>query len=389
MIPVTSNKYIISNTQNVIFPTKELPTFISDKDGKIIVDPKNTIIGTINGYDFHISGDIKEEYNSILIKNTNANDVRIGNALNIFVNYEEIVKFWNRAYTRIEFLEKVLELLNKNSYGLFALVFGLREENSGPSVIDIKFKNTLKGGTTADSKETYRFKPTTINSIVKDFSFNFEMSNLVAGRTIFNSGKFLAEASDKSIDAIKTAKKEDTLLELPETVIKSVDNSTFGNADDYYSINRVELERILDDVKSIKKKPNVVAEEPKDDDEDEVTNPADDASKIIQSKSIKYVMDKSGKEVKILVFEDRELIQKLIKQESINTKKPTLSPIEITMAIDGFSGFRCGQYFNVDGIPEIYNQIGIFQITNIKHNLDSQNGWVTTLEASHNLTPKS
>ena len=384
IIPVTSNKNIISSTEQVIFPTNELPKFVSDKDGKIIIDTKNPIKGTINGYNFHISDKLEEAYNSILIENTNSNDVRVGNALNIFVNYEEVVNLWVKSYTRIQFLEKILELINKNGYGLIGLIFGLVEENAGPSIVDIKFKNTLKEGTTNDSKETYRFKPSTINSIVKEFNFNFEMSTLVAGRTIFNSGKFLAEAKDDSINKLNAAQAEDKLIELPETVIKSIDNSTFANADGYYSINRVELERVLQDVGKKAKKATVTAPENKDDD-DEVTNPADDATKIIESKSIKYIMDTSGKNIEILVFKDRELVQNKIKQEQTNTKKPTLSPIDITLTIDGFSGFRCGQYFNIDGIPEIYNQIGIFQITNTKHNIDN-NGWVTTLEASHNLT---
>lgn len=385
IIPVTSNKNIISSTKSVLIPTAELPKFVS-KDGKIVIDAKKSVDGRINGYDFHISDDIEEKYNSILIKNQNDNDVRIGNALNIFISYEEIVRLWNKSYTRIEFLEKVLEIVNKSGYGLFGLIYGLAAENAKPTVVDMKFKNFLKEGSTNDSKETYRFKPTSINSIVKDFSFNFEMTNLVAGRTIFNSGKFLADAKDKEIDDLNAAIGEDKLMHLPESVIKSIDNSTFGNADGYYSINNIELERILEDLGKKSKKPTITAEEKKDDDDD-VTKSADDLTKLIESKSVKFILDKSGKKIEILVFEDKDLIQNYIKQETVNTKKSTLSPIDITMVIDGFSGFRCGQYFNVDGIPEIYNKIGVFQITNTKHNVDSQNGWVTTLEASFNLTP--
>lgn len=383
VIPVQSNKFIISSNQDIIFPTNELPEFKS-KDGKIIINKEKnskTVDGRINDYDFHIVGELQEVFNGIKI-DSQIGDARTGNALNIFVNYEQIVKLWNRSYTRIEFLEKVLEIVNKNSYGLFALIFGLREENSGPAVIDYKFKNKLN----TLSTETYRFKPTTIKSIVRDFSFNFEMSNLVAGRTIFNSGKFLAEA--KTEDANKVIKAEEKLIELPEMAFKSIDNSSLGNADGWYSINRIELERILKDVKSKKEIPKTSSEEIKEDDDDDVTTVADDFTKIIESKSIKYEMDTSGKKIQTLVFEDRNIVQNQIKQEPANTKKPTLSPIDITLTIDGFSGFRCGQYFNVDGIPEIYNQIGVFQITNTKHNIDND-GWKTTIEAGWNLAPKT
>jgi len=210
------------------------------------------------------------------------------------------------------------------------------------------------------------------------------MSNLVAGRTVFNSGKFLAEASKENAE--KVLKTENKILELPEQAFKSIDNSTFGNADGWYSINRIELERILRDLKTTKQQPKTISEEKKDD--EGVTNAADDFTQVIESKSIKYAMDSSGKVIKTLVFEDRELIQEKIKSEPQNTKKPTLSPIDVTLTIDGFSGFRSGQYFKVDGVPEIYNQIGVFQITNTKHNVDT-NGWTTTIEASHNLIPKN
>jgi ATP-dependent helicase/DNAse subunit B len=74
-------------------------------------------------------------------------------------------------------------------------------------------------------------------------------------------------------------------------------------------------------------------------------------------------------------------------RNNTETKKSTLSPIEVTLTIDGFSGFSPGQYFHIDGIPEIYNQTGVFQITNIKHNI-ATDGWNTTIEAGFRITPK-
>ena len=56
----------------------------------------------------------------------------------------------------------------------------------------------------------------------------------------------------------------------------------------------------------------------------------------------------------------------------------------MTITIDGISGFSCGEYFNIDGIPEVYNKIGVFQITNTKHNI-TNDGWTTTLEASFRI----
>jgi hypothetical protein len=57
-----------------------------------------------------------------------------------------------------------------------------------------------------------------------------------------------------------------------------------------------------------------------------------------------------------------------------------LSYLNITLGIDGIAGFSCGEYFNIEGIPEIYNQRGYFQILNVKQGID-ETGWKTTIEA--------
>ena len=65
------------------------------------------------------------------------------------------------------------------------MVYACPQDTAPASLIDYKLINKI------DNTIPYRFKPTTISSIVKDFSFNFEMSNLVAGRSIFNAQKFM------------------------------------------------------------------------------------------------------------------------------------------------------------------------------------------------------
>jgi hypothetical protein len=48
------------------------------------------------------------------------------------------------------------------------------------------------------------------------------------------------------------------------------------------------------------------------------------------------------------------------------------------------AGLSCGEYFQIDGIPEIYNKNGIFQITNVKQGID-ESGWKTTIEAGYRV----
>ena len=399
VLPVTSNKFIMSSSDEVIFPSGELPTLgapkpagknqpaLSDEENVIKINQKPED-GTINGYNFH-TNDVYVVSNpsgpTTEIKPGPDND-RIGDALNIFLKYESIVKIWNKTQTRIDFLEGVLNMVNTNSYGLFTLVYGLQTEDTTPTIVDYKSaSNDIKEQN--DQIEIYRFKPTTIKSIVKSFSFNFEMSNLVAGRTLFNSNKALAEAKENLTPEQKKNITTDT-LQLPPSAYKSIDNSTFANADGWYSINNVELKRIEASFRKARRNINsTVSNEP---DSKTATKEAKDLSDVVNTKSVKFKFDKPAKNPLTLIYKDTGFIQDYIAQSRTQSesKKSTLSPIDITITIDGFSGFRCGQYFNVDGIPEIYNQIGVFQITNTKHNIQKDGGWTTTIEAGFRIVNK-
>jgi len=406
VLPVTSNKFMMSSSDEVIFPIKELPTIVapiqpgenepelSDEQNVISIG-SGSIDGTINGYNFHTT-DVYAVPNQPHINfiTPEADNDKIGDALNIFLKYESVVKTWNKTQTRIDFLESILDMCNTHSYGLFTLVYGLQSENSLPTIVD--YKCASKDVQNQNAKVAiYRFKPTGIKSIVKNFSFNFQMSNLVAGRTLFNSNKAIAEARDKA-NAANNAKTEEEkkkltteALELPASAYKSIDNSTFANADGWYSINNVELKRIEANFKEALKKPASTVT--KETETKAATKAAQNLTDVVNQKSVKFILDNDGKNIKPLIYKDQTFIQDYISQTRAKdkTKKSTLSPIDITLTIDGFSGFRCGQYFNVDGIPEIYNQIGVFQITNTKHNIQKDVGWTTTIEAGFRIVNKN
>jgi hypothetical protein len=81
-----------------------------------------------------------------------------------------------------------------------------------------------------------------------------------------------------------------------------------------------------------------------------------------------------------MIYQDPALVQYHIPKKQSGTT--VLTFLDVTVAIDGTSGLSCGEYFNIDGIPEIYNRNGYFQITNVKHGL-SENEWKTIIEASY------
>jgi hypothetical protein len=94
----------------------------------------------------------------------------------------------------------------------------------------------------------------------------------------------------------------------------------------------------------------------------------------------------SGK-IESLILNDKDYI---FKEVSSTTPKPgnkTLTNTNMTLTINGISGLSSGEYFKANGVPEIYNQTGVFQITNIKHNVASD-GWNTTIEAGFRIVDK-
>ena len=372
-IPIRSHKNIISSNTEILYPNKEMVTFrapINDskvKEGDTIQVSTKTINCSINGYSVNEGLTIKDTNGNII--NPKTDDSCCGNALNIFINYKTLVQAWKSAYTRMDFLGAILDAMNKNSYGKFRLVRANHAEGVSASIVDYTGQSDVK-----INEEIYRFNVNTINSNVIDFSFNFELSNLVAGRTVFNAQRFL-------VNALKDLKKEDKELDvipLPPSVFESFDNSMMSNADGFFSLNMIDLKALEANFTESAKKESVPADE-----EEPKPNEAPNYTDIIDSKSIKFKF-KDG--IKVLIFTDADTIKKKVSAPKSDIKS-TLSPIEITLTLDGINGFNCGEYFRINGVPEIYNQIGVFQITNTKHSIAPE-GWKTTLEAQHRITPK-
>jgi hypothetical protein len=375
-IPIRSHKNIISTNTDIIFPNKEMVKFRApikgSKEQDTIQIAKETIDGSINGYSLNEGKVIKNSDGSITnptLSDGNTN----GNALNIFINYKIIVQAWKASYTRKDFLASILNSINGASLGKFRLTINSYEEGKTATVMDW----TSTSDVIIDEKNIYKFKVNSLESNVRNFSFNFEMSNLVAGRTVFNAQQFLI----KALKEPKGAVTPDGIIPLPPAIYQEFDNSLMSNADGFFSINMIDLKALEKNYNSAIKTETV----PEDDKKETPNNEVKDYTDIIDKKSIKFKKSKS--DIKPLIFTDKDLIKKYI-SAPVSDAKSTLSPIEVTVGIDGLNGINCGEYFRINGIPEIYNQIGVFQVTNVKHNI-SADGWLTTLEAQHRITPKN
>lgn len=384
-----SHRKIISSSEDVLYPGL-LPKIKvgkgSPKSDNLIFDEKETIDARINGLEFNIpEKDVeielldptsKDEAKLKKIKYSAEGDFRLANALNIFVNYDIVVEAWQKSTTRADFLASILGTINDNSFNLFNLIAAPNTSNSGfLTIIDTNFKKL--DSTTIDNLKNdkiYRFKVNTINSIVKAFSFEMDLGNLIAGQTVFQQSA--------AIEDVLNQKKKDPALSEDKAIMTTFKRnslySNYRNADGYMSADGVEVHLIKDNLKDEEAKDNAFPPPSPDKPQKKNTTekePSD--SEVIDEKVVKF---KNGTQNLPYIFNDAGVIVKGMKLTA-QKDEGALTDFSATLVIDGLSGISCGELFRIDGIPEIYNQKGAFQVMNVKHSVEA-NGWDTTIEAT-------
>ena len=383
-IPVRSHKNLISSSELILFPGT-IPQLALSNPKETELKFSGSLDCSIHGYSFN-SNLVKiqrvDEFNQnkfVVLKDEDTTDGYVlGNALNCFILYEQVVQIWRKSFTRLDFIEQILRLVNENCYGIFELHAASPTDPGQISIID--YKLNAKEDTNVSEENIYRFKPTTIYSTVKSFSFNMELSDLVAGQSVFNNQKLITSAlSNKNASG-----SFETLL--TEKTYKSVNMAQYTTSDGYYAIDRVNFEVVNKNIDKLTKQhkeniTNVPASTTNESDEVTKDSPPD-VDKLIKSKLKTFKTDDKNPKLLPLVFTDSAIIKGLIlKSVAANSiVKSTLTPIEVSLTIDGISGLSCGEYFKIDGVPETYNRDGVFQITNVKHNIGTD-GWTTEIVA--------
>ena len=374
VMPVSSWKTIISTNPVFILPGNLPKIQVADlpnKKDEILLDTTAFYECSINGYSFNLT--TEQLYND-----SSSNPIPIpkhtGNLLNVFIKYETFVRVFNEAYTQGDIVNSLLAEINLNMFGLCKLELQKEDDSSNNgalTIADRKLKNLFQN---TENSEIYRFKIGALNSIVKEFEFNMEMSELMQGQAMFS-------AEYDMLKIIEQGKTDNKRIVAENEEYASADLSFLPNADGYCSINKVGVEL----VREAKRWNNLLTSSL--DVEAQVKNEETEAEKInnqdvLKNNYIRFKPDNSNRnsDTNHMIYQDPALVQYHIPKKQSGTT--VLTFLDVTVAIDGTSGLSCGEYFNIDGIPEIYNRNGYFQITNVKHGL-SENEWKTTIEASY------
>lgn len=378
IIPMNSHKFMCSTSEDLIIPNA-IPSFRRNsqkgKENELILDVSGSLNECkVNDKAFNITT------TTIYDDNGNSHELdktlQYGNLLNVFINYESVLNAYNQSYTQADFINSVLGIVNSNTFGLCKLEIMSQNDDITHSlknltIVDYKLKAL---GINEPSKNSYKFRIGP-NSILRDFSFNMELSTLAQAQAMYQSQLNLnsimnGDGFDTSVNAqLKT--ENYTLFDL----------SYAKNSDGWFSINEIDKRVVIESAKNAKEKKesaSVTKAPPAEDSDKQV----EDLAELIKQKSVKFKTTiNSQSKIKTYIFLDKGVIQSVIKKD---TKGSALTYLDVSLAIDGTAGFSCGEYFNIEGIPEIYNRNGYFQITNVKQGID-ESGWKTTIEAGYRI----
>jgi hypothetical protein len=396
IIPVNSNPNLISTDESIIFPGQlpEIKLANGGKENRIILAyDENGIDGTINGKSFNLTNSQiynfstgkNEKPTDITITNTVGNPIQIpvksniGNLLNIFFSYNRFLEIFDSSNNISDIINSVLSTIQTAMLGMCNLELQKKEDipnQTSLEIVDRKISQPLpKNESTSQKPTIHRFKIGAKESIVKGFNFNMEMSTLMQAQALYSTQLAITKANNGT--------NTDASKEIDNFV--SADLSYSKNADGYFSVNDMEVTIVKAGLRNEEnKKKNQTEAEKKKQEQDKVNAEGEEKKRLNESIQSKYVKFKNnGKTPQNLIYKDSGLVQ-LYMVPKTPANSTALTYLDISLEIDGLAGFSCGEYFQIDGIPEIYNRNGYFQILNVKQGID-QSGWKTTIEAGYLL----
>lgn len=368
IIPITIHKYRVAYDEDILFPNEELPNFSIDTKGKIVGDTKKTIDARINGKSVIEKRKIKFiEPSGNEVPLEASGDNRIGNALNIFISYNAIKTAWYSSYSRIDFIANILELINDKSFGQYKLIYANLMTDTRATIMDAKlYIKSEHIKEILEDREDYRFKPLSVNSIVRDFAFDFDNTDYIAAMSLWNYNAFLAA---KKYD-VKTYQ-----LTSQDRVSLYTSMANHTTSEGYYVLDQIMYENLTI--------PTDSKDKDKDNQKESGSKKEDNFNKASIKDLIKFVLPKYT-EPQTMVVKNAEWIYSfmgLATEEYTLKKQQVPTNIKVTLKIDGISGFNCGELIQVDGVSELYNELGRFRIQNIIHDINVTDGWVTTIDA--------
>jgi hypothetical protein len=291
-------------------------------------------------------------------------DYNIGKLENIYIHKDVVIKAIEKSETVTDILNFVMNKLSEAVNGMwkFSLI------QYGPS-------NSLLSIIDTDSFNLKRLQE--LNSDKKPYLYFFKNR---ASRNNIQSLNFSVKLSDKVATSVMYNSPKDNKTSVPM-------KNPFGfvTRDRFYKLTQSESYLTPKDKELLLK----------DSQNKELERNRLDQQKAIQKerdvKSGAYIVGvvtrENGAEktyIRKLVLTQKDLFTLLVNDKDPNNASINSFPqpgIKAEITLTGIGGFKTFQIFGIDNLPEPYDKDILFQVEDVKHNLQSNGMWTTTLTA--------
>ena len=360
--------------------------------GRVFKDEKdianilmNTVLSNTSRQDLNvIINHLSENINDAAFPSMD--DVYSGDLKNIYLSYDFVSELMKRSKDLRDFLKLICTELNTISIWSLDLYDWQDKAVSirDAKYLDINNLNALKSKLDIDANDPviYRFDAFSQDSFLKEFSFNVQLSDTVANMVINQVNADLSSQSEDGGAKDGGAKDDSATLVTNQQYL-------FPKINDYL------LKKIKAD--QINSKP-VDAKAKAEEDKKLLkakNNKVDDYMKSIDEGTI-FLESPQGKEAntphvsrvrsisRLTLPKDQSSKLMLLLDDSTssftNISSMPIPGVKVEFTVLGISGFRMFQVFAVNNLPKPYDTGVLFQITEIKHSINSE-GWNTRITA--------
>lgn len=295
-----------------------------------------------------------------------AYDYYVGKLENLYIHKDIVIKAIEKSETVTDILNFVLNKISEAVNGMwkFNLIqFG--PSNSLLSIIDTESFNLKRMQELNSDKKPYLyfFKNRASRNNMQSFNFSVKLSDKVATSVMYNSPK---------------DNKTSVPMKNPFGFVKRDRFYQLTQSDSYLTPKDKEI--------LLKEKQNIEKERQRLDKKSQTSiqkeRDVKDGAYIVG-----VVTRENGQEktyIRKLVLTQKDLFTLLVNDKDPNNASINSFPqpgIKAEITLTGIGGFKTFQIFGIDNLPEPYSKDILFQIEDVKHNLQSNGQWTTTLTA--------
>jgi len=317
-----------------------------------------------------------------LNKNNNGNEYLHGAVRHIYVHLNVVIDAFENSDFLTDALMKILNKINSACGDMWNFALKVRETDGAMCVIDENYTDTILNDIlTNDMPSLYNFSTFGGNSIIKDINFDGSLPNSVAMTAVYGHHK---ETDDLSV----VNSKNDTITSL----FKSHGSEFIDKL--YPKLKQVKNTEIKteDTIKSEKKLISEISLREDDKHQEfsiKLKNYLPEDGWIIKDTNGEYAADDNITHLSAMKLK----MLKNAEGDPANQLNDMIVPGDFNVKIEGMSGFRIGDIFTSDILPNVYLKNSVFQITSINHEIDT-NAWDTSIVAkmriiNTNLNPSA